>query len=104
MSSWRLPSASRSSIIISELAKLRCRSRARELRGPAAGDSTPHGPDRQAKAREVARGQDVAGHDLARAEDVRKARAVLPPHFGVLVDLHPEVGERDPGTHRDPEK
>src|ERR1700743_1007885 len=64
------------------------------------GDPPEDGRDRESESGQVALGQDVSGHQLARGEQVRAGLAVVADDAGLLGDLHPEIGERDAGPQR----
>src|SRR6266481_1841313 len=72
--------------------------------GLPARDPAEYGSDGHAEAGQVALAEDVAGHDLAGRPQVLDRAAVLHQHAGALVDADAQVGERDAGAQRVPEK
>src|SRR5215813_1547118 len=71
---------------------------------PAARLPSPDGTDRHAEPGEVARCQDVAGHDLAGGVDVVEHRTVLPGYPRVGTDRDAHVGEGDSRAQRGAEE
>src|SRR3954470_15665021 len=63
-------------------------------------DPPEDGTDGEPETGQVAAPEDVAGHHLARCEDVRGAGALAEEDAGLLVYRHAHIGKGDAGPQR----